>query len=53
MAFADLKNDFVFRRLFATHSDILRGLEGTATREGRKVLQEFGVLERQKPAVAW
>src|SRR5262249_12420394 len=26
MAFADLKNDFVFRRLFATHPDILRGL---------------------------
>jgi predicted transposase/invertase (TIGR01784 family) len=26
MAFADLKNDFVFRRVFATHPDILRGL---------------------------
>src|SRR3954465_767350 len=26
MAFADLKNDFVFRRIFATHPDILRGL---------------------------
>jgi hypothetical protein len=26
MAFADLKNDVVFRRLFATHPDILRGL---------------------------
>jgi hypothetical protein len=26
MAFADLKNDFVFRRIFATPPDILRGL---------------------------
>jgi PD-(D/E)XK nuclease family transposase len=26
MMFADLKNDFVFRRIFATHPDILRGL---------------------------
>jgi hypothetical protein len=26
MAFADLKNDFVFRRIFGTHPDILRGL---------------------------
>ena len=26
MAFADLKNDFVFRRIFATHPHILRGL---------------------------
>ena len=26
MAFADLKNDFVFRRIFATHPDILRDL---------------------------
>ena len=24
--FADLKNDFVFRRVFATHPDILRSL---------------------------
>src|SRR4029450_6808562 len=26
MVFADLKNDFVFRRIFAKHPDILRGL---------------------------
>jgi hypothetical protein len=26
MTFADLKNDFVFRRIFAKHPDILRGL---------------------------
>ncbi len=26
MAYADLKNDFVFRRIFATHPDLLRGL---------------------------
>ena len=25
MRFADLKNDVVFRRIFATHPDILRG----------------------------
>lgn len=26
MVFADLKNDYIFRRIFATHPDILRGL---------------------------
>ena len=26
MAFADLKNDYIFRRIFATHPNILRGL---------------------------
>jgi predicted transposase YdaD len=26
MAFADLKNDYIFRRIFATHPDILRRL---------------------------
>jgi hypothetical protein len=26
MTFADLKNDFVFRRIFAKHPDILCGL---------------------------
>lgn len=26
MTFADLKNDFVFRRIFAAHPNILRGL---------------------------
>src|SRR5882724_2869292 len=26
MAFADLKNDYIFRRIFGTHPDILRGL---------------------------
>jgi predicted transposase/invertase (TIGR01784 family) len=26
MPFADLKNDFVFRRIFAAHPEILRGL---------------------------
>ena len=26
MVFADMKNDFVFRRIFATHPEILRGL---------------------------
>src|SRR5207244_1447449 len=26
MDFADLKNDYIFRRIFGTHPDILRGL---------------------------
>jgi hypothetical protein len=26
MVFADLKNDYIFRRIFGTHPDILRGL---------------------------
>ena len=26
MRFADLKNDYIFRRIFGTHPDILRGL---------------------------
>src|ERR1700732_2169460 len=45
MLFADLKNDFVFRRIFATHADILRQLlndllerDGDATIEGIEYL---------------
>lgn len=45
MAFADLKNDFVFRRIFAKHPKILRGLlndlldrQGESTIEGIEYL---------------
>ena len=36
MAFADLKNDFVFRRIFATHPDILAGFVNRVIYNGCK-----------------
>jgi predicted transposase/invertase (TIGR01784 family) len=43
MAFADLKNDFVFRRIFATHPDILRRLLNDLL--GRKDAQTIEQIE--------
>ncbi len=43
MAFADLKNDFVFRRIFASHPNILRGLlNDLLEREGERVIDPAG-----------
>jgi hypothetical protein len=40
VAFADLKNDFVFRRIFATHPDILRGLlNDLLDRQGEQTIE--------------
>jgi hypothetical protein len=54
MAFADLKNDFVFRRIFATHPDILRGLlNDLLERTGEQTIEAIEYLpSEQLPVVA-
>jgi hypothetical protein len=54
MAFADLKNDFVFRRIFATHPDILRGLlNELLDRQGDQAIDGIEYLpSEQLPLVA-
>jgi predicted transposase/invertase (TIGR01784 family) len=54
MAFADLKNDFVFRRIFATHPDILRGLlNDLLERSGDQAIASIEYLpSEQLPLVA-
>src|SRR5580692_10033118 len=54
MDFADLKNDFVFRRVFATHPDILRGLlNDLLEREGDQTIESIEYLpSEQVPIVA-
>ncbi len=54
MAFADLTNDFVFRRIFATHPDILRGLlNDLLDRQGEQAIDALEYLpSEQLPLVA-
>jgi predicted transposase/invertase (TIGR01784 family) len=54
MTFADLKNDFVFRRIFATHPDILRGLlNDLLDRTGDQAIASIEYLpSEQLPLVA-
>src|SRR5271154_3708732 len=54
MVFADLKNDFVFRRIFATHPDILRGLlNDLLDRKGGEAIAAIEYLpSEQFPLVA-
>ncbi len=54
MAFADLKNNFVFRRIFATHPDILRGLlNDLLDRKGSEAIAAIEYLpSEQFPLVA-
>jgi hypothetical protein len=54
MAFADLKNDFVFRRIFAAHPDILRGLlNDLLERSGDQTIESIEYLpSEQLPLVA-
>ncbi len=54
MAFADLKNDFVFRRIFAKHPDILRGLlNDLLERTGEETIEMIEYLpSEQLPLVA-
>ncbi len=54
MAFADLTNDFVFRRIFATHPDILRGLlNDLLDRQGEQAIDAIEYLpSEQLPLVA-
>lgn len=45
MFFADLKNDFVFRRIFAKHPDILRGLlNDLLERQGDRAIEGIEYL---------
>lgn len=49
MAFADLKNDYVFRRIFATHPDILRGLlNDLLDRRGPETIEEIEYLPSEQ-----
>jgi len=49
MRFADLKNDFVFRRIFATHPDILRGLlNALLERTGTQVIDSIEYLPSEQ-----
>jgi hypothetical protein len=54
MVFADLKNDFVFRRIFGKHPDILRGLlNDLLEREGDRAIEGIEYLPtEQLPLVA-
>ena len=45
MVFADMKNDFVFRRIFARHPDILRGLlDDLLDRPGERAIETIEYL---------
>ena len=49
MAFADLTNDFVFRRIFATHPDILRGLlNDLLERQGDGLIESIEYLPSEQ-----
>ena len=49
MAFADLKNDFVFRRIFATHPDILRSLlNDVLERSGDRTIEAIEYLPSEQ-----
>ena len=49
MAFADLKNDFVFRRVFATHPEILRGLlNDLLERTGERAIEGIEYLPSEQ-----
>jgi predicted transposase/invertase (TIGR01784 family) len=53
MAFADLKNDYIFRRIFATHPDILRRLlNDLLERRDAQMIEEIEYLPgEQLPVV--
>ena len=53
MDFADLKNDFVFRRIFATHPDILCGLlNDLLERTGERTIESIKYLPSEQLPVA-
>jgi hypothetical protein len=54
VSFADLKNDFVFRRIFAKHPDLLRGLlNDQLDRQGDRAIVAIEYLpSEQLPLVA-
>ena len=53
MTFADLKNDFVFRRIFATHPDILlRLLNDLLERQGSEEIESIEYLPSEQLPIA-
>jgi hypothetical protein len=53
MAFADLKNDFVFRRIFGKHPDILRGLlNDLLERTGEQTIEGLEYLPSEQLPLA-
>jgi hypothetical protein len=54
MKFADLRNDFVFRRIFASHADVLRGLlNDLLVRQGDRTIEGIEYIPpEQAPKVA-
>ena len=53
MVFADLKNDFVFRRIFGQHPDILRGLlNDLLDRKGARTIEAIEYLPSEQLPVA-
>jgi hypothetical protein len=52
MAFADLKNDYIFRRIFATHPDILRRLlNDLLERRDAQTIEQIEYLPSEQLAV--
>lgn len=53
MAFADLKNDYIFRRIFGAHPDILRRLlNDLLERKDAQTIEQIDYLSReQRPVV--
>ncbi|MEZ4294075.1 MAG: Rpn family recombination-promoting nuclease/putative transposase [Polyangiaceae bacterium] len=53
MVFADLKNDFVFRRIFATHPDLLRSLlNDLLERTGEQAIESIEYLPSEQLPLA-
>jgi hypothetical protein len=53
MAFADLKNDYIFRRIFGTHPDILRGLlNDLLERTGDRAIEGIEYLPSEQLPIA-
>ena len=53
MVFADLKNDYVFRRIFATHPAILRRLlNDLLERTGAQTIEQIEYLPGEQLPVA-
>lgn len=49
MVFADLKNDYIFRRIFGTHPDILRGLlNDLLERSDNEIIEEIQYLPSEQ-----
>jgi hypothetical protein len=53
VAFADRRNDFVFRRVFAGHPDILRGLlDDLLERQGEQTIDHIEYLPSEQVIVS-